>query len=235
MASMRLPRYAVQLRAIEMPHRYAQLTFTESVQAAQRQHGSHLQNARRTAADGPSEELGPQETDFIAARDSFYMATVSDNGWPYIQHRGGERGFLKVISPTTLAFPDFRGNMQYLSVGNLSHDNRVSLILVDYPNRRRLKLLGHARVIGIDDIDTVAPGLPKLQALLQSGAAPGHTRKIERIMLINVVAHDWNCPQYITPRYTEEEFEPRLHALKQRIAWLEAQLRESGSESQGIS
>lgn len=212
-----------------MPHRYAKLTCTESVEAAQRHYGTHLHNIRRAASDGPGGELSPREIDFIAARDSFYMATVSESDWPYVQHRGGDRGFLRVLGPKTLAFPDFRGNLQYLSVGNLGHNNRVSLILVDYPNRRRLKILGHAQTI---DAAEIGAGAPALLGLLQTGEAAVSAREVERVMLIDVEAYDWNCAQYITPRFTEREIETRLHVLQQRIAQLETQLRESGIEPQ---
>lgn len=223
------PAQSVQSKGIDMPHHYAQLTCTESVKAAQRHYGTHLHNARRAASEGPGGKLSPREIDFIAVRDSFYMATVSDSDWPYVQHRGGDHGFLRVLDPKTLAFPDFRGNLQYLSVGNLSHNNRVSLILVDYPNRRRLKILGHARTI---DAAEVGASAPALLGLLQADEAAGSAKKVERVMLIDVDAYDWNCAQHITPRFTEQEIEPRLHALQQRTVQLEAQLRALGIEPQ---
>jgi hypothetical protein len=198
-----------------MPHRYAELTATEAVRAAQERYGTREHNARREARSGPNAALGPRETAFIAERDSFYMATVSETGWPYVQHRGGPAGFLEVIGPTTLAFADFRGNLQYVSVGNLAHDTRVSLILVDYANRRRLKILGHARVV---DVGT-AP--PELMAQVQ---VADYGTQVERLMLIEVEAFDWNCSQHITPRFTEREVQAALQPLKERIAGLEARL-----------
>lgn len=168
------------------------------------------------ATRGEGTGLGAREIAFIAARDSFYMATVSDTGWPYVQHRGGPVGFLKVLGPTTLGFADFRGNRQYLSVGNLDHDDRVALILMDYPNRRRLKLLGRARLV----TPAQAP------SVLAGPAAPAGD--IERLMLIEVAAFDWNCALHITPRYTEPELVPLLQSLRARIDTLETLLRRAG-------
>lgn len=190
-----------------MRHLYTQLTFTDSVRRAQRRYGAE-RPAAATRDHGSG--LGAREIDFIAARDSFYLATVSDTGWPYVQHRGGPAGFLRVLGPTTLAFADYRGNRQYLSVGNLDHDDRMALILMDYPNRRRLKLLGHARAV-----DTaLAPADVSIDA--------------ERVMLIEVVAFDWNCALHITPRYTEAELDPVLRPFRARITELESLLRRAG-------
>jgi uncharacterized protein len=195
-----------------MARNFLDLAFTPSVLAAQ----AHAYG--NAAAPGPSQELdalGPAEIEFISARDSFYMATVSETGWPYVQHRGGPAGFLKVIGPNQLAFADLRGNRQLLSTGNLAADDRVALILVDYPRRARLKILGHARTSdhGVDpDLDTrLGPD------------SPG--RKVERILRINVIAFDWNCPQHITPRYTKAEVETAIAPLRARIAELEASLK----------
>lgn len=194
-----------------MRHRYTQLTFTDSVRRAQGRHGIE----RPAGASRPDEtlQLGPREAAFIAARDSFYLASVSDTGWPYVQHRGGPAGFLKVLGPTTLGFADYRGNRQYLSVGNLDHDDRVALILMDYPNRRRLKLLGHARAVDASDVPAALAGAPD---------------GVERVMLIEVAAYDWNCAQHITPRFTEAQIEPLMHPLRTRIAALESLLRRAG-------
>ncbi|HJV26930.1 MAG TPA: pyridoxamine 5'-phosphate oxidase family protein [Aromatoleum sp.] len=181
-----------------MSRHFAAITYTESVKAAQRQYnGRELQLA---AAPDAKVELSARETEYIAARDSFYLATVSETGWPHVQHRGGPRGFLKVLGPDTLGFADCNGNRQYLSIGNLRHDNRVAMILMDYPNRRRLKLLGHVRVID------VAEASPELVAKVMQ---PSKELPAERILLITVVAFDWNCSQYITPRYTESELQSR--------------------------
>ncbi|BAL26973.1 pyridoxamine 5'-phosphate oxidase family protein [Azoarcus sp. KH32C] len=194
-----------------MRHRFAEIVFTPSVKAAQRRYnGSELQ---RAAAADPRLELGVREREFIAARDSFYLATVSETGWPHVQHRGGPVGFLQVLAPTTIGFADFGGNRQYVSVGNLGHDGRLALILMDYPNRRRLKILGRARVIDATQAD------PELLARLAPARGEG---TVERLVLIQVEAFDWNCSQHITPRYTEAEWRSRLsepeHPHQQRSA-----------------
>jgi len=144
------------------------------------------------------------------------MATVSENGWPYIQHRGGPAGFLKMLDTKTLAFADFRGNRQYISVGNIAHDDRVSLFLMDYPRQARLKILGRMQAVDLAD-------KPELAASL---ATPGHKAKIERALVIKVEAFDWNCPQHITQRFTLAEIEPVVSSLRAKIADLEAKLAE---------
>ncbi|TFH87228.1 pyridoxamine 5'-phosphate oxidase family protein [Billgrantia azerbaijanica] len=202
-----------------MRRRFTEITFTESVKRAQQHYGTRDRAARRESRRSGDIQLGSRETAFIAARDSFYMATVSETGWPYVQHRGGHTGFLKVLGPTTLGFADFRGNLEYLSVGNLAHDDRVALILMDYPHRRRLKLLGRARSL---DLAAVPSQLVARMALANDPAP------VERVMLIEVEAFDWNCAQYITPRFTEQEMEPVLHPLKARIAALETLLHRAG-------
>ena len=191
-----------------MAHRFAELTFTPAVLAAQARLGS--QAARMLADPRPrGQRLGEEEAAFIAARDSFYMATVSESGWPYVQHRGGPAGFLRVLDEGTLGFADFRGNRQYLSVGNLSRNDRVCLFLMDYPHRARLKVLGRAE--RVEDPE----GLSRL-------ALPG--ARAEGGFLIHVEAFDWNCPQHITERYTLAEVEAAVAPLRQRIAELEAAL-----------
>ena len=135
-----------------------------------------------------AEGLGRREAEYLGAADSFYLATVSETGWPYIQHRGGPRGFLRLISPTRLAFADFSGNRQYISVGNASKDDRASMIVVDYAARRRLKLLGRLRFQGLDS---------ELAGVV---ALPGYPARVERVAVFDVEAFDWNCPQHITPR-----------------------------------
>jgi predicted pyridoxine 5'-phosphate oxidase superfamily flavin-nucleotide-binding protein len=180
-----------------MTHRFADIAFTDSVKAAQDAYGSRGNNDRLQAKAGPNDSLGPKEAAYIAQRDSFYLATVSDSGWPYVQHRGGPKGFLKVISPGQIAYADFRGNTQLISVGNVSVDDRVSLILMDYPRRKRLKILGHMHV------HDAASAAPELLAQVQLGDYRG---RVERVVVIDVAAFDWNCPQHITPRYTDEEF-----------------------------
>ncbi len=181
-----------------MTHRFADLTFTDSVKVAQEQYGSRPHNQRRQENFGPNDKLTPREPDFIAQRDTFYLATVSETGWPYVQHRGGPAGFLKVLGPNQLAYADFRGNTQLISVGNVSKNDRCSLILMDYPNRRRLKILGHMRVEG---------GHPLKASDLAKVELPEYKAQLERVVFIDVVAFDWNCPQHITRRHTESEFE----------------------------
>lgn len=180
-----------------MTHRFADLVFTDSVKAAQEHYGSREHNERLQNNFGPNDRLTSRETDFIALRDTFYLATVGESGWPYVQHRGGPSGFLRVLGQNLLAYADFRGNTQLVSVGNLSSNDRCSLILMDYPNRRRLKILGRMR---IEDARTASPDL------LMQVELPGYRARIERIALVEVAAFDWNCPQHITQRYTEQEF-----------------------------
>lgn len=153
------------------------------------------------------------EVDFIAARDSFYMASVSETGWPYVQHRGGPSGFLKVLDETTLAFPEFRGNRQYLSLGNTAADSRVALILMDYAHRRRLKL--YARI--------EARELPLDPELAERLSMPGYRGVVERAFVLHLEGFDWNCPQHITPRFTEAEVTSASAALTGRLAELETE------------
>jgi len=195
-----------------MAERFMQTVLTPSVLAAQEHHFG-----RRNAVPIGQERdpLTDDERRFIEARDSFYMATVSETGWPYVQHRGGAPGFLRVLSSTQLAFADYKGNRQVLSTGNLAANDRVALVLMDYPNRERLKILGHARV---ED----ARQHPELVAQI---AEPARHRAVERLFFIEVLSFDWNCPQYITPRYTAAEVEATVAPLRARIAELEAQLR----------
>lgn len=180
-----------------MTHRFADIAFTNSVKAVQEHYGSRAQNEHLQSDFGPNDQLSQREASFIAERDTFYLATVSESGWPYVQHRGGPVGFLKVLGPNKLAYADFRGNKQLISVGNVSNNDRCSLILMDYPKRRRLKLLGHMHVV---DAQIVPPDV-----LVQVEAAD-YREIVERIVLIDVAAFDWNCPQHIKQRYTEQEF-----------------------------
>ena len=178
-----------------MARAFAKIAFTPNVQAAQARMGSR--DAYRSTELGEPEvvELGPYEVAFIGDRDSFYQGTVGESGWPYVQHRGGPTGFLKVLDARTIGYADFSGNRQYISVGNLDGDDRVSLFLMDYPGQRRLKIWGRARLIDEDSE-------PALIARLES---PDYRARVERGVLITVEAFDWNCPKYITPRFTESE------------------------------
>ncbi len=189
---------------------------TPAVQEAQRHYYGHAQTFRM-AGTGDKTALGPHEIEFIGLRDSFYIATVSETGWPYVQHRGGPIGFLRVRNSQTLAFDDYLGNRQLLSTGNLAAgDGRTALFLMDYPNRTRLKIMGIARVIDAEEEPALAREL---------ATDPSVLPRVERVFIIDVVSFDWNCPQYITPRYTEREIETAIVApLRERIRQLEAQL-----------
>jgi hypothetical protein len=178
-----------------MARRYYDLTFTPSVIAAQERFGVAGPAARMAASEYPDTVLSEAEAAFIAERDSFYMASVTHDGWPYLQHRGGPKGFLRVLDERTLAFADFRGNMQLLSTGNLADDDRVSLFFMDYPNKRRLKLMARAKVLAAADD-------PALVARVED---PSYRARIERVFVFTVEAFDWNCPQHITPRFTVDE------------------------------
>ncbi|WP_229721813.1 pyridoxamine 5'-phosphate oxidase family protein [Marinobacterium nitratireducens] len=153
------------------------------------------------------------EADFIAARDSFYLSTVSETGWPYIQHRGGPQGFLKVLDERTLAFADYRGNRQYISAGNATSNRRACLFLMDYPNRARLKMYVH--------IETIAPESDP--DLLEVVASAEYRAKIERIFRLRLEGFDWNCPQHIRPRFTEQEIAGLVRPLQERLALLESE------------
>lgn len=191
--------------------RYADIAFTSAVRAVQTQMGSRKAFARFESSGEVPDTIGEEERAFLAERDSFYMASVSETGWPYVQHRGGPKGFLRVLDEHHIGFADYRGNRQYVSVGNIAKDDRVALILVDYPNRTRLKILAHASVVtSADSAQTMA----KL-------AVPGYRAHIERGMVLRVEGLDWNCPQHIIPRFTEEQFRAMAAPLAARVETLE--------------
>jgi len=198
-----------------MGHRFAEIAFTPRVRDVQTREGSRTHYSRAELGPDMNDRLGEAERVFIEARDSFYMASVSETGWPYVQHRGGPVGFLKALDERTIGFADFRGNRQYVSVGNLGHDDRVAMILVDYPTRTRLKILGHARIVDSPDAATMS----RL-------AVPGYRARVERVIVVDVVAFDWNCPQHITLRYTTAEVEMMVAPLRERIRELEALVRQ---------
>jgi hypothetical protein len=195
-----------------MPHGFLDIAGTPSVKQAQRENGSadHWSNF---SGDRTFDRFRESETAFIAARDSFYMATVSETGWPYVQHRGGPPGFIRVLDDKTLAVADFRGNTQYISVGNLKAGNRVALIMVDYPARRRLKIYAHVEIKSLDDNPALAAAV----------ATPGYGAKPERVTLFHLDAFDWNCAQHITPRFTEAEIAAALAPVRARMMELEAE------------
>jgi predicted pyridoxine 5'-phosphate oxidase superfamily flavin-nucleotide-binding protein len=198
-----------------MTHRFAEIAFTDAVRAAQTRYGTRAQNQRLAERAGPNDALTDREAAFIAARDSFYLATVSGTGWPYLQHRGGPKGFLKVVGARALAFADFGGNRQFITVGNAAQNDRAALFLMDYANRVRLKVLGRIRVYDLGD----AP--PELVFEVE---LPGYRARIERVVVVEIEAFDWNCPQHITPRFTEDELCSVVAPLRERIAALEAEL-----------
>lgn len=192
---------------------FGQIAFTPAVQAAQARAGSRDVYARMADKVPPPRGLGPAEAAFLGAADSFYLATVSETGWPYVQHRGGPPGFLKVVSPTRVAFADFSGNRQYVSVGNASKDDRASMIVVDYLNRRRLKLLGHLSFTGLGDAEA---------SLASAVELPGYRARVERVAVFEAMAFDWNCPQHIPPRFTAEQVQAAVEPPRARIAELES-------------
>jgi uncharacterized protein len=197
-----------------MAGKFHELAFTDSVRRAQ----EHYYGRARNLPPQPERDpLSDEETQFILARDSFYMATVTEKGWPYVQHRGGKPGFLRVLGPSRLGFADYEGNRQLLSTGNLAANDRVALFLMDYPQRTRLKILGHARVLDAHE-------QPELVGQLSE---PEVRDSVERLIFIEVVSFDWNCTQYITPRFTADEIDRAVAPLRRRIAELEAQLEAS--------
>ncbi|MDD1610170.1 MAG: pyridoxamine 5'-phosphate oxidase family protein [Methylococcaceae bacterium] len=196
-----------------MANSFTDIIFTPSVKAAQSLYGSREANRDFELSENAKNELTEYEIKFIAKRDSFYQATVSESGWPYVQHRGGSIGFLKVIDKRTIGFADFRGNVQYLSVGNLNANDRISLILIDYPNRRRLKIWGRARIVHKKEH-------PELIAQL---TVPTYRARVERGIVIQVEAYDWNCPQHITPRYSKVEIEKMIAPLLEENHRLKSQ------------
>jgi predicted pyridoxine 5'-phosphate oxidase superfamily flavin-nucleotide-binding protein len=196
-----------------MANRFYDLTFTPSVKLAQERYGSRRKYARVEVGESDFSGLTEAEVEFIGQRDGFYMATVGENGYPYIQFRGGPKGFLKILDEKTLGFADFRGNLQYISVGNLQTNDRAALFLMDYANRQRLKIL--ARVQNKDARD--AP------ELIERLATQNYKARIERAMILRVEAFDWNCPQHITQRFTIEEIEIINHPLYEHVKRLEAE------------
>ncbi|MEV6430266.1 pyridoxamine 5'-phosphate oxidase family protein [Nocardia sp. NPDC051463] len=194
-----------------MTGHYAQVAFTPAVREHQRKHGSLRSYERMAEVPAMADPIGRDEAWFIGERDSFYLATVGETGWPYIQHRGGPRGFLKVIDSSTLGFADFRGNRQYISRGNLDHDARVALFLMDYSAKTRMKIFGRATAVeAVDD--------PELMAAL---AVEGYRAHVERAVLIEVEAFDWNCRQHIPELYPREEVLDAVQSLRDRVEELE--------------
>ncbi len=198
-----------------MTKSFGSLVFTPVVKALQERYGSRRQYARiEQLGDAPG-GLGPEEQEYIRERDTFYMASIGETGWPYVQHRGGPKGFLKVIDQQTIAFADFRGNKQYISTGNLMADNRVALILVDYPRQLRLKILGRVEIFEGE----------KANDWIEKVRDPAYEATTERVYVIRVEAFDWNCQQHIIPRFTEEEIRDGLEPIEKRMQGLDEENR----------
>jgi uncharacterized protein len=204
--------------------RFAEIAFTPAVRQLQERYGSRAQYARMEMHGARNDTLGEREAEFLARADSFYVATLTESGWPYVQHRGGPRGFLKVLSAAQIGFADFRGNHQYVSAGNAVHNDRAAIIVMDYLRRQRLKFLGHLRFIDVAEADA---------ELVRRVDLPDYRARVERVALIDVVAFDWNCPQHITQRMTLAEVEAAVRPLRERIAELEEQLRKLEGEEHG--
>jgi uncharacterized protein len=196
-----------------MDRNLTDIAFTPAVKAAQERYGSRALFGRIERRETETVSLGPREIMFIEARDGFYQATVSETGWPYVQFRGGLPGFLKVLDDRTIGYADLRGNVQYLSVGNIAANDRVALILMDYANRRRLKIWARARLVHADED----------RDLVEALSMPDAGVPVERAVVLTVEAFDWNCPKHITPRYTAAEVEAYVQPLLDRIAALEAE------------
>lgn len=194
-----------------MAQTFLKTMFGPGSRALQALDGSRASYARMEAQAGETDVLTDREADFIALRDSFYMASISEDGWPYVQHRGGPPGFLRRLSGNRIGFADYQGNRQFLSIANLARDDRVCLFLMDYPARRRLKLIGRARTS--NDPEQVAVLMP-----------PGYGAKGERAFMIDIVGFDWNCPQHITPRFTTTQIEAATQPLHEEIARLRARI-----------
>jgi len=209
-----------------MPAKFAEIAFTAAVKDAQTRYGSRKMNERFDATEDPRNRLTDIETAFIEERDGFYQATVSEDGWPYVQFRGGPAGFLKILDDKTIGYAEFRGNIQYISTGNLTANKRVSLILMDYANRRRLKIWATAKIVHFDEA-------PDLIARLE---VPTYRARVERGIILTIEALDWNCPQHITQRFTNaqiaeqiaakmtvkmtaktQSFETRIHELEHQL------------------
>ena len=197
-----------------MSRRFAEIAFTPTIREQQRKRGSRNAYERVEQSADLGDRLGPHEKEFIGERDSFYMASISETRWPYVQHRGGPKGFLHIFDDRTIGFADLRGNKQYISVGNLKNNDRVTLFLMDYPGQRRLKILGHAKVF---------EGGPEAEKLLAQIQMLEEQSPAERVMIVHVAAFDWNCPQHITPRYTQEELDEILQPMRLRLNALETE------------
>jgi predicted pyridoxine 5'-phosphate oxidase superfamily flavin-nucleotide-binding protein len=190
-----------------MAYPYGSLVFTSAIKALQERYGSRRAYAKREESRFTQDALGPDEEGFLAECDSFYVASIGETGWPYVQHRGGNKGFLKVLDDRTIGFADFRGNKQYISTGNLTTNDKVALILVDYPRQARMKILGHVKIF---EGDAAKEWIEKLRD-------PADDSPIERVFVIHVEAFDWNCQQHITRRFTEEQIRNVMAPVEKRL------------------
>ncbi len=197
-----------------MPRAFADIAFTESVKIAQQRYGSREHNKRFEQSPDQRNRLSELDAEFISSRDSFYQASVGENGWPYVQHRGGAKGFLKVLDERTLGYADYRGNRQYISVGNINANDRVCLFLMDYAGRHRLKIWARAQVIHANE-----------NAELYERLIDAESKSlVERVILIHVEALEWNCSKHITPRFTQDEIRIAVQPLVDEIEQLKARL-----------
>jgi predicted pyridoxine 5'-phosphate oxidase superfamily flavin-nucleotide-binding protein len=197
-----------------MADRYLEIATSDTVKQLQERWGSRAAYCHYESGPVTNNQLGPEEIAFIEAQDTFFLGSLNDHGWPYIQHRAGPPGFLKVLAHNQLGFPDFKGNRQYLSFGNILKHPRISLFLIDFPARARLKIFGQAKLLEGDELP---------QALREIENEPGATA-VERGVLIQVEAFHWNCPKYIVPRFTEAQVRTVIDPLIKRIKDLEAEL-----------
>jgi len=195
-----------------MAKNFAEIAFTASVKSLQSKYGSRA-NYERMEKFHVIDGLSANEVRFIEDRDSFYMASIGTNEYPYIQHRGGPKGFLKILDAHRLAFIDFKGNMQYISVGNLSTNNQVALILMDYAANARLKIFAKAEVVSLDENSQLFSTLD----------LSDYKFRPDRMIVFHIEAFDWNCPQHITPRYTIEEIRDSFSVQNEYIAKLESE------------
>ena len=201
-----------------MSKHYPAIAFTDAVRAVQHQHGSDAFYDRKRVSAGPAapDPLTDDESTFLSERDGFYLATVGESGWPYVQFRGGPPGFIRTLDEHRIAWADFRGNLQYISTGNLAGSDKVAIIAMDYARRSRLKLFGHAQVVDAD-------ADPELIDRLQD---PSYDAVVQRAVVVTVEAFDWNCPQHITPKFTAAELEPTFAKVRQTIE----ELREENAD-----
>lgn len=206
-----------------MPYHFLEVAVTPSVSAAQADMG--VDQIWLGADDRPSDTFTDNEVAFIASRDSFYIASVSETGWPYVQHRGGKEGFLKVIDKQTMAFADYRGNRQYISVGNFAANDRACLFLIDYVRRARLKIYAHVERLTLDADE----------ALRDLVSDPTYKGRAERLFKLRLEAYDWNCPQHIIPRYTEQQVEQAVAPFRAKLQQLEAENAALRTQLEGIA